>query len=52
MWLKDWFPNVPIGLVINKRLHKYFWDIRENFRTGRKKRVEEVQVPETALPEV
>ena len=54
MWLKDWFPSVPNGLVIKKRFspHIYLWDIRENFRTRRQKSVKGVQVPETALPEV
>ena len=50
MWLKDWFPSVPNGLVIKKDFTSYMF-IGEN-SNRRKKSVEGVHIPETALPEV
>ena len=48
MWLKDWFPTVPNGMVIKKRLH--FTCIYGPYRKA--KNVEGVQLPETALHKV
>ena len=50
MWLKDWFPSVPNGLVIKKDFTSYMF-IGEN-SNRRKKSVEGVHIPETAFPEV
>ena len=47
---KDCFPSVSNGLLIKTLTHIYLWEMRENFRTVRKKVPKELKYLELPCP--